>query len=95
LKTKEFTPPQADDCFQNENNAVFGVFLQRLYSKPSLVIGVAFFLWRPGALSVIVASYQLCFSKQAVGFLRQPPVANKNAIGISASCHSNCCRKSR
>jgi hypothetical protein len=33
LKAKEFTPPQADDCFQNESNAVFGVFLQRLINQ--------------------------------------------------------------
>ena len=29
LKTKEFT--FVSDCFQHKNNAVFGVFLQRLY----------------------------------------------------------------
>ena len=36
LKIKEFT--FVNDCFQNKNNAVFGVFLQRLIKTNLFVI---------------------------------------------------------
>ena len=39
MKIKEFTPPEAYDYFQNENNTVFGVFLQRLVMMFSFYMG--------------------------------------------------------
>jgi len=41
LKIKEFT--FVNDCFQNENNAVFGVFLQRLISACTKTASFAVF----------------------------------------------------